>query len=429
MIKSAYLAPTESPVSLVEVKRALLTFDRVIIADPGDRDLIPPQSFMMAVLGIPLFGMTMGPVRPIGKCEGYDEGFDRLMDELQIARRQGIIDVVSSFELSTSSQSTIGAVLMGDYPLNPKFMFWAYRSVARDQEILKTALAGDGQLMALSEDQFQTLSIALSTADSEINDDPSLPLLEESLYREGLREHLTLIARGRIASTMKSIGYCASKDLVPLFGNDNFRALASAFAARATRVIDRLGDDDAYWSSRGRALNVAHDEYINDDVLNEMPIDEVLKLRTTAWGRQAEARDDLLHAIAELAREALKEVDFDEAVRSRIRSYRAAIEEVRRQRSALSFNINCEVIKMPLGAGASIGSGAVMSGVLSQMQTAMGAGTLLLAGCLWALNRIQETKPLSDQLRSAESEFHDNICFGMHNFYRSLATGVGGDLD
>jgi hypothetical protein len=429
MLKSAYLAPTESPVSLVDVKRALLTFDRVILADPGDRDLIPPQSFMMAIGMPPIFGLNTGPVRPLGKYEGHDESFDQLMDGIQIARRQGIVDVVSSFERATSAQFTVGAVPMGDYPLDPGFMLSAYRNVARDPEILKTALVGDDQLMALPANQIESLCIVRSLADGAINDDPSLPLIEGDLSREGLREQLTYIARGRIASTMKSIGYCASKDFVPVFGHNNFRALARAFAARATQVIDRVGGDDPYWSTRGRALNLAHDEYINDAILSQMPIDEVLKLRTSVWGNQAAARDNLFHSIAGLARDALTENDFDEAVRRKIRSYRAASEEVQRERAALSFKIKCEIVKIPLGIAASAGGGAAMSGVLSQVQTAMGAGTMLLAGCLWTLNKIQETKPLSDQLRIAESELQDNICFGMHNFYRNLATGVGAGPD
>jgi len=45
MIYEAFLAPTENPSSAVEIKRALLTFDKVYISDPGDRDLFPPQAF------------------------------------------------------------------------------------------------------------------------------------------------------------------------------------------------------------------------------------------------------------------------------------------------------------------------------------------------------------------------------------------------
>ena len=41
MIYEAFVAPTESPNTALEIKRALLTFDKVYIADPDDRDLFP----------------------------------------------------------------------------------------------------------------------------------------------------------------------------------------------------------------------------------------------------------------------------------------------------------------------------------------------------------------------------------------------------
>lgn len=422
------MSPAEAPIRSVDVKRALLTYDRVYIADPGDRDLIPPQSFMMALGLPPIMGFNAGPVRPLGKSPGYDDTFDQLMDELRVARRDGCVEVVSTYDLTTTGQTTIGAVLMGHYPLNPQFMLWSYRSVAREADVLRAAIEGDQRLMSLTDDQIVELSISQASADGGINDDPALPLLDGPLSREHLRGALTLIARGRIASTMKSIGYCASKDLVPVFGNGNSDALVRGFAARATQVIDRVGEEDAYWVNRRRALEIAHEEYIDDTVLSSMRIDDVLRLRSTVWGDQAKARDELLNAVAELAHESMKEGDFDSLIRERIQSYRALAGEVQRQRAALSFKINCELLKGSGGSAASMMAGATASGMLSQMQTAMGAATLLLAGCLWVIDKVDELKPAADQLRAAEDEFKDNVCFGIHNFYRRVSSAVGSSV-
>jgi hypothetical protein len=125
----------------------------------------------------------------------------------------------------------------------------------------------------------------------------------------------------------------------------------------------------------------------------------------------------------------LKEEDFDKEIRNRIQSYRAVAAEVQDQRALLSFAVNCELVKGIGAAAVPFVAGSAASGVLTQTQTAMGAGTLLLACCLWAVDRIQDLKPASDALRSAEAEFEDNICFGMHNFFRRLATSVGRRLD
>jgi len=52
MIYDAFLAPTECPNSSHELKRALLTFDKIYVADPNDRNLFPPQAFLIAI-GMP----------------------------------------------------------------------------------------------------------------------------------------------------------------------------------------------------------------------------------------------------------------------------------------------------------------------------------------------------------------------------------------
>jgi hypothetical protein len=81
MIYRTLLGPSETPPTLREVKRALLTFDKVLLTDPKDRDIIPPQAFMIALGLPPIMGGNFGPVRPLGKSPGYDDEFDKLLEE------------------------------------------------------------------------------------------------------------------------------------------------------------------------------------------------------------------------------------------------------------------------------------------------------------------------------------------------------------
>jgi hypothetical protein len=422
VIRSAYIAPTEFAPSSIDVKRALLTYDRVYLSDPADRDLIPPQSFMAAATGMPaIIGFNMGAVRPLGKSKQYDDEFDQLMDELRIAHRDGCVEVVSTYDLRSSSQFSLGGIIMGDYPLNPQVILWAYRTIAREPSVLTGAIAGDEQLMALSDEQIDDLGVVEARGDISINNDPALPMLESPLSRERLRQKFTLIARARVASTIKSIGYCASKDLVPIFRGRNYNGLIKTFIDRANQTLDCVAGEDSHWNHRQRVLDIAHEEYVDENVLSRMSVNDVLALRSRAWGKQAEARDDFLRAAAELSREPSEQGDFDETVRARIQNYRALAAEVHKQRSVLSFEIKCELLK---GAGGGM-TALMASSAFSQMQTAIGAGTLLLAGCLWAVDKIQNIKPIYAQLQAAETEFNDNICFGMHDFYRRIADTVG----
>ena len=285
MIYEAFVAPTESPNTALEIKRALLTFDKVYIADPGDRDLFPPQAFMVAIGMPPIMGINTGPVRPLGKIPDYDNRFDQLMSDIDIARRQGLIDVISSYDRSTSDRATIGAVMMGNYPLNPQFMLWGYRNIARDNEVIRLAITGDDDLFSRTDDKIKSLAISQCGADGGINKDPAMSPLEGSLLRETLRIPLSSIARARLASVIKSIGFCAAKQMVPYFGKPSFASLAGRIALRANDVIDRVTSHDPFFASRAEVLRIAHEEYIDETILDKMSIDDMIALRTCAWGQ------------------------------------------------------------------------------------------------------------------------------------------------
>ncbi|WP_425418676.1 hypothetical protein [Oricola indica] len=418
MIYSTYIAPSEQPCSSLDIKRALLTYDRVALADPNDRDLFPPQAFLVAMGMPPIMGFPFGAVRPIAKVEGYDNQFDQLMDEVDIARREGLIDVVSSYDQSAEKNITIGAVQMGGYPLDPRFLLWAYRSIGRDNDALASAIAHDDFLASADDETISTLGSLKGQADGGINDDPALPLLEDALKREHLREGYSIIARARIATVMKSIGFCAAKQMIPYFSGPSYNAISGCIAERAVRAIDTISEDEDALSLRSQVLRIAHDEYINEAVLAEMSIDDILKLRSRAWGRQAEMRDDLLSSAAYLARELTSADEFEKAVRERVSRYRKTFSDIETERTNIDFSVRCEIAKtgvLAAGELTTIAGGAL--GHVTQLQSAMGAAGLLLAGCLWAIDKVKDYKPLIAQLKRAEEEFSDNAGFGMHNFY------------
>ena len=417
MIYEAFVAPTESPSTALEIKRALLTFEKVYIPDPGDRDLFPPQAFMSAMGMPPIMGINIGPVRPLGKTPDYDNRFDQLMSEIDIARRQGLIDVISSYDRSSSDQMTIGAVLMGNYPLNPRFMLWGYRNIARDNEVIRSAIAGDDTLFNKTDDEIKALAITQCSADGGINDDPAMLPLEGNLLREMLRIPLSSIARARLASVIKSIGFCAAKQMVPYFGKPSFASLAGRIALRANDVIDRVTTHDPFFASRAEVLRVAHEEYIDETILEKMAIDDVIALLTAAWGDQASARDEMLRSIAQLSKETSDKPSFAEVVRERIQQYRAVAEGLERERAKLKLQIRCEVVK----AAGGIATGEGLSvGLLSQLQSAIGAATTLVAGCIYVADKIKDYAPVISQLKATEAQFKDDAAFGLHNFFARI---------
>lgn len=417
MIYETLFSPTEYVPSSLELKRALLTFDRVLLFDPDDRDFFPPQAFTIAMGMPPIFGMNIGPVKPLGKAPGYDDAFQRLLDEFSVAGRQGLVDVVSSYDRSSSDSITIGAVQMGGYPLNPRFLLWAFRNIARDEDVVSTALEGDKWLFSLPDEIVQELAIQ-SAADGGINNDPAIAPIQRPLNRESLREEYSRIGRARIASAMKTIGFCASRRMVPFFGHASTGKIAARIASRANKVMDAVTEFDPFWATRSQVMRIAHSEYIDETVLAAMPVEEVLKLRSRAWGHQAAARDEMLQSIAAISAEIGDAEDFQQHAQASVLAYRKEAEELEQERKSLGFQIKCEVAKVVALTGS--GGGAGLTGLLSQLQSGIGAAATLVAGCLYAIDKIKDYRPVSEQLKAAEQEFRDKAGFGLHNFYEGL---------
>lgn len=416
MIYETFLCPSEFPTTSLNLKRALLSYDKIHIPDPADREYFPPQAFGMAIGMPPFLGINMGAVRPLGKKANYDNDFDRLMDEIDIARRQGLVDVTSSYDLSTSQKMTVGAVIMGNYPLNPQFLLWAYRNLCRDQAAIGAAITGDDHLFGLSAETVAEIAITQCGADGSINDDPALPSLNGPLARESLRAEFSVIARARTAAVIKTIGFCAAKQMVPTFGNASYGAVARHIANVAANVIDTVSTHDPYFAQRAEVLRIAHEEYVDETILDKMTVDDVLKLRTAAWGKQAQAREEMLRSVAEIGKEVSNSEKFVEIAQDRIRSYRSKAEELEKERAGLDLKIRCDFV-----AGfAGVGTAAASAGFFTQLQSAIGAATTLFAGCMYGANKIKEYGPVLQQLRTTEAEFKDDAAFGLQNFYSGL---------
>jgi hypothetical protein len=344
--------------------------------------------------------------------------FDQVMDACSQARKEGIINVFSSYE-DMGGQIVLGAIPMGEYPLNPRAMLWIYRTMARDNNFLLTAISNDSDLLKQNEDWLAQISVAQCAADGGINDDPGMPLIDGDMARPELREPMTLIARGRLACILKTVGYCAAKNLVPFFSRPFQHELTQRIVANATQVIDAVAEHDPYWAHRSQVLRLAHDEFLDEVALEELSVTDVIKLRSKIWGQQAEARDELMQSVAAISREVDAATDFEKACGDKIRAYKAKAGSLEKERQALRLKIKCDIGIGVGGVGTAIGAGSI-----AQVQTAIGAATTLLAGGVYALQKIKEYSPVVAQLRAAEDEFKDSAGFGLHQFYKALPSGA-----
>ncbi|MFK8328487.1 hypothetical protein M2D63_000515 [Pseudomonas sp. BJa5] len=401
MIYTALLAPHESPNSSLEIKRALLTYEKVLIIDPNDRDLIPSNSLASVLMGMPLFGMSMGDVRPMGKVQDYDERFERVIDGASEAVKQGLIEVCSTYQPHKSGKVTIGGVPLGGYPIDPSSVYWIYRAMASNQDFLASAVQDRADVQDLLS---QSANISLpGSGDRGINDLPELPLFDQ--YEES-----TILARSRLAAFIKYAGYCEAKEIVPVFDSNIYGGIASQLLSNASAAL-RIADEDGELIRAGRVLELCHDEFIDDAALQNISIREVIKLRTSAWGRQAKSREELFSSVFELANENSRSSNFETTARELISNYKKTSEDLSLERKNLKFQIKCDLGKAALSL-----TGA--EGIISQLESPfVGAFGTVVAGGYWALDKAKEYIPQLRQLKQQEARMKRGAAFGMHNFY------------
>jgi len=400
------IIPTESAPSLREIKRALLTFDRVQLVDPADRDIIPPNAWMSAIIGLPLFGMSAGPVRPLGKVARYDEDFQQLIDEISPAIEQGLVEVVSTYDQAETNSFTIGAVLMGGYPLNPQFVMSVYRSIASSQELLSAVLDQGADHALQNPNNFETLAIP-GVGDGAINDIPALPLLETDGDIDDYANARTCVARARLAAIVKYTGYCEAKSLVPTCSVDGYSRIISSLL-RNTRALIANDSMDPFWLRRNKVLDLSFENLLVPDLLDKISVDQVITMRTSEWGRFEKSRENLFGGAFELANAAAREPDFEKFVTERLVEIRRLAGQIESQRKSIGFRIKCDLGSGALGAGLS----------LLTLQAPLNSFAAVLAlGGVWALQRTQTYGDELMKLKEQEREAKRGAGFAMSRFF------------
>lgn len=401
-MQETLLIPTETPPSMRDVKRALLCFDRVLLVDPGDRDVIPPNTWMSAILGIPFMGMSMGPVRPIGKIANYDSHFQKLIDDLALARSEGLLEVISTFDRAETEGFTIGAVKTGGYPLNPQFVMQVYRSMGSNLGLLSNVLDPTVVRALQSPDNFESM-VLTGHGDGAINDIPALPQLELEGFTQDELEALTNIARGRIGAVVKYSGFCESKMLVPTYLSDAYsRTISSVIKNTSELLVSETGDE--FWVQRNRVLSLAFETVLEPETLDNLSLADVLSLRTQEWGDFEKRRDDLFRGAFELANEASNSDDFDSFVKARLYEMRDAAAAIEHQRKSLNFKIKCDLGKGALSGGLS----------LMTLQAPLNSVAAILAlGGIWALHKTQSYVNEISELKKAEQQATRGAGFAM----------------
>jgi hypothetical protein len=382
MIYESLLVPHESPISLTEIKRALITYDKVILIHPEDRKLMPNAAFLPALAGrnagsFNLYGNGPGEM---GKRIGYDEQFERILQNCSEALNQNLLEVRSTYIDNTNPGDIYinGCVPMEGYPLFPPFVANIFYSLAKNRKLLINALGNNPTAYIKELDFSPNLSLegadlTLKWGSGEYFVEP-LPELDDFFQLE--KHHLkilTAISQARIASFVKHAGYCEAKDLIPVFNRDVYGGIANTILSNASNCIENKSDIAA-WKNRTGILDICHNEFMLDERLEQLSIDDVIKLRSKAWGKHAENREKFFSDVFDIASDIGDTAEFERRATELISKYRETASDLIAERAAFEFNVKCDLAKMILGGGV----GAV--GLISQLESPIASiGTTLAA--------------------------------------------------
>lgn len=91
-------------------------------------------------------------------------------------------------------------------------------------------------------------------------------------------------------------------------------------------------------------------EYLNDKLLEEMPIRDVVRMRSKHWGQARENRTQLERALNTLALEEMSPQQFERVCKQAVEEYLQATRDWQHEANTLKVKIMCSVGSLALGA-------------------------------------------------------------------------------
>lgn len=347
----AYLVPTERPPRLLDVKSALLGYDKVVLPSPDDRELIPPIALMAATTGFSFIGVHLGPVLPLGKTADYGIGFDLLESELKAAGNPSQIEIESTrvgFE-QREPGITIGGVPIPEGWPNPAALFGSFRFLAQHEDVLSSSLRGLDPVFEWPIEDVEKLVLpgrGLGAVSSQILQVPQVPEVTINLPGEELRPLLTKIACARVGTAVKSlfVSYL-TQDRVPYTSDEGVASVIGTFQALQQGALS--GGEEQSSLDKNEAIRVALtcalDLHVDQDRLRDMSIRDVLRLRTKAWGEHQAARRAFLERAEDLAAQCSSQDEFAAACEESFRLQREKAAALADDWKTLGLRFSCRL--------------------------------------------------------------------------------------
>lgn len=420
MIENCLVIPTESPYDLISLKRALLTYDKVFLFSPDDRDVIPSNIYVQLTTGMPI-GMPMGPVRPLGKTNGYNEAFEKLLEELELAIKQGSLEVLNPPE--EHKTLTIGAAPLPHDTPPPDFVFRNYRNLISNPEFVSSISKGiDNNILTLSHNLEQLApsgqedaSFQLFVNEREIPQTYRKALYDGFCSSEEERLILTRICHARIGFLMKSIGYCESKKISAFTTDPGLAGTIQLLERNYQKIVTDAQQEEniMLFNNLGKLENLVFTEYIEPQSLNDLTVEQILKIRTTSWGKANEGKSTLKSTLRDITLENKDSDSFIKTCKTEIDKYIKECGDYEHESHKLKIKLLCNF-------GAILTGSATGVPLLEQLIAAPSIG--LMVGLGSAITFIYGEKRLPEilDLLKKQEELHELRGYSLFRPYRQL---------
>lgn len=349
MIDNSLIIPTESPYDINSIKRALLTYDKVYLFSPDDRDIIPSDVYVQLTTGLP-FGMPMGPVRPLGKTKDYDNRFEIMIKEFSLAIKQGSLEILS--KPTEDNSFTLGAIPLPQDTPPPAFVFNNYRNLISSPEFISVVSKGiNNDILTETDDLDKIAPLGREDASFElsVNGQAIEQTYRKAIYdgfcsSEEERLVLTRLCHARIGFLMKSIGYCESKGISLFTTDPGLAGTIQLLERNYSKIVkDALFDTDRIplFDNLQKLENLVFSEYIDRDVLSSISPKDILKLRTKAWGKANEGKAQLKNLLGSISNENRDPNKFVERCKLEIDEYLKSCKDFEHESDKLKIKLIC----------------------------------------------------------------------------------------
>lgn len=420
MIDNSLIIPTESPYDSDSIKRALLTYDKVYLFSPDDRDIIPSNIYMQLTTGMPM-GMSMGPVRPLGKTSNYNDSFEKTLKEFKAAIKQGSLEILNA-PIEHNTVTIGGSPLPKDTP-PPDFVFGNYRNLISNPEFISTVSKGiDNNILMLSDDLEQLApsgqedkSFQIFVNGQQVEQNFRKAIYDGFCSSEEERLVLTRLCHSRIGFLMKSIGYCETKGINAFTTDPGLAGTIQLLERNYQQVVSDAQEKEKImlFDNLSKLENLVFSEYIDSNALKNLSVSDILKMRTKSWGKANEGKTELKTTLKKIALENKDSEKFIVTCKNEIDKYLKDCNDYEHEGQKLKIKLICNF-------GTILTGGTAGTPLLEQIIAAPSIG--LMVGLGSALTFIYGEKRLPEilDLLKKQEEMNELKGYSLFRPYRQL---------